>query len=832
MSNSVIPVSVQRRLSWFVSMWDPGRASAPDSATQANRARWHRQASLTTSVGIVAKAVAIGVRFVTIPLALRLLGSERYGLWLSLGSVLAWIGFVGPGLGYGLINALSDASGRDDVPTMRRHVSTAFFTIWTLGLLLLASIPALTAWSGWAGLLGVEGRPDLTGEALALISVAATVFVLSFSLEFIGPVCAGLQEGYLSSVASVAASLLVLVGVVFLAIEGGTLVTFALVVGLPPIVTNLALSVYVLWRRYPELRPSWRLWNRESFASLMGFGGWMFLGQMGELAIFQSANILIANRFGPGEVPRYAVPAALFMNLANVCYLIVQPYWPALKEASVREDWDWIRTAMSRTLKFRVAMMICAGGAIVLGGPTFIRLWAGEQGVPNRSLLVAMSVYYVLVAWSGNYVVLLFGLGLVRIKTFLTLLVGLAHVGGFFLLSPHVGLSAIPLGGAIGVAADGFLASRAASRHIREQINKAAARRRNSERMLNVGATSKRSPPPLVTIVIPYHHNYAQYLEACLESIRQQTYTNWEAILVDDASVGETAEAVVGKLADARFSIIRHERNRGQAAARNTGIRSGSGTFVMPVDCDDLLAPTHLEKLMRALEEHRHCGAAYADFNLFFAASGVLEFPVRDTRALLREQWIPHPGTVVRRVLWERANGYREDEIFRTGNEDWDYFLAIAEIDLQAVRVPEPLYQYRQHENLDHDEPVRLFGLPQSRGDVRSSSDTLRPVRDEAGVPRGRLPRQRRGLLAKGRVRACVATARASVLALAARLRRRRGQETAPIGVQTNGSVWFRHKCSDSISQVRICMARQLFAEVDRSVGCLDVSQTPRFRGT
>jgi glycosyltransferase involved in cell wall biosynthesis len=201
----------------------------------------------------------------------------------------------------------------------------------------------------------------------------------------------------------------------------------------------------------------------------------------------------------------------------------------------------------------------------------------------------------------------------------------------------------------------------------------------------------------LVTIVIPYHHNYAQYLEACLESIRQQTYTSWELILVDDASEGETAEAVVEKLGDTRIRIIRHERNRGQAAARNTGIRSGSGEFVMPVDCDDLLDPTHLEKLMRALDAHPDCGAAYADFRLFFAVSGVLEFPVRDTRALLRDQWIPHPGTVVRRVLWEGANGYCEDEIFRAGNEDWEYFLRIAEVGLRAVRVPEPLYQYRQH---------------------------------------------------------------------------------------------------------------------------------------
>ena len=99
---------------------------------------------------------------------------------------------------------------------------------------------------------------------------------------------------------------------------------------------------------------------------------------------------------------------------------------------------------------------------------------------------------------------------------------------------------------------------------------------------------------PLVTIVIPYHHSYVEYLEPCLESIRQQTYTAWELILVDDASEVDSAGAVVQKLGDQRMRIIRHDRNRGQAAGRNTVIRAGWGELVMPVDCDDLLAPTHL----------------------------------------------------------------------------------------------------------------------------------------------------------------------------------------------------------------------------------------------
>lgn len=206
-----------------------------------------------------------------------------------------------------------------------------------------------------------------------------------------------------------------------------------------------------------------------------------------------------------------------------------------------------------------------------------------------------------------------------------------------------------------------------------------------------------RLSPPQVTIVIPFHQAYTMYLEECLTSVLRQTFQDWEAIVVDDASSDDPARSIVERLGDERVRVIRHERNRGQAAARNTGIRSGVGSFLMTIDCDDIVAPTHLEKLMRVMVDHPDCGAAYADYFMFAARSGRCEFPERDTRDLLREQWIPHGGALVRRTMWERANGYCEDDVFRAGNEDWDYWLSMAEKGLKAVRVPEPLYGYRQH---------------------------------------------------------------------------------------------------------------------------------------
>jgi O-antigen/teichoic acid export membrane protein len=165
------------------------------------------------------------------------------------------------------------------------------------------------------------------------------------------------------------------------------------------------------------------------------------------------------------------VPASVFMNVAGLCFLIVQPYWPALKEATVRGDWEFIRTTVARTLKVRMAIMAAAAVFVIAAGPPLIRMWAGDAAVPGRPLLVAMGGYNMLVTLSGQFVVMLLSFGLARTKAMLTLMVGVAHVGGFLLLWPYLGLSALPIAGAVGVLADCILASRRASRYVREHAS-------------------------------------------------------------------------------------------------------------------------------------------------------------------------------------------------------------------------------------------------------------------------------------------------------------------------------------------------------------------------
>lgn len=434
-------------------------ATAPETR-EDHRARWDRQAWKTTKAGLAARVVSIGVRMLTIPIALRLLGPERYGLWLTISSLITWFGFASAGFGSALINALSAETARDDRLAMQRHVSTVIFSLLVIGIIIIAASALLSQLPGMVSLLGIGRRADLQVEARELIVLAGLIFAGSLALDFTNSLSAGLQEGYFSSLATVSASAITLIWVLLLPYYRIVAVRdYVFAVGLPPVITSVLVACYLLYRKHPFLRPSWRLWSRKSFSGLMGFGGWMFIGLMGDLVIFQSANVLIANQFGPARVPRYAVAASVFQNVAALSNGIVYPYWAAFTEASARRDWAWINSVMYRMLKRTVGLMAGAGLVMVLFGRELIRLWAGESAVPETSLLVAMAVYFTLAAWAANNIVLLLGLGHVRTKALLTAWVAVAQLAGFFLLSHTFGVVALPLTAGAAVLIECVIAS-------------------------------------------------------------------------------------------------------------------------------------------------------------------------------------------------------------------------------------------------------------------------------------------------------------------------------------------------------------------------------------
>ncbi len=187
---------------------------------------------------------------------------------------------------------------------------------------------------------------------------------------------------------------------------------------------------------------------------------------------------------------------------------------------------------------------------------------------------------------------------------------------------------------------------------------------------------------PAVTVVIPTFNRAAIVVRA-IRSVLGQTCQDWELIVVDDGSTDGTEQAVKG-LSDNRIKYIRHDRNRGGGAARNTGIRSAQGEYVAFLDSDDEWLP---EKLQKELEVFRTSdpavGLVYTGKIMLDETGRVLEIrmPTKSGwvyEALLDANFIGSCSrATVKKQALERVAGFDETLV---AHQDWDLWLKVARV--------------------------------------------------------------------------------------------------------------------------------------------------------
>jgi hypothetical protein len=161
---------------------------------------------------------------------------------------------------------------------------------------------------------------------------------------------------------------------------------------------------------------------------------------------------------------------------------------------------------------------------------------------------------------------------------------------------------------------------------------------------------------PMVTVIVPLY-NVEPYVAQCIQSLRDQTWTDFEAICVDDGSSDaslEVARATAGD--DPRFRFLKQPENRGQSAARNLALDHARGTYAVNLDADDYYVPDALERLVACVQ------ADDLDL-LFFAASTFYETrELHRTHPEMQDNRADIPGVMTGRQIYvefERTDAFR-----------------------------------------------------------------------------------------------------------------------------------------------------------------------------
>ena len=360
--------------------------------------------SVVTSLG--GRVVGMLISFLSVPLTIGYLGPERYGAWVSIGSVLAWLRLSDLGLSNGLTNAVTTAAGEDRPDVVQMHLSNGLLMMAVVGT--AAGLIALAAWPfiDWNALLGVTS-PEARAEVGPAVAVALVAFLLSFPLGMAGKVYLAYQEAKIGNYWGMAGNFLTLAALLTVVHTQGGLVWLAVALSGTPVLMGLAGNLYVFLVRHPHLRPGLRHVRSTAMRPLAKVGSKFFLIGIMALVVFETDNLVISHYLGAAEVPQYSLTYTLFSYTSLPQNLVFTFLWAAYTEAIARKDIGWVSRAFHLNLWLGMAFTAAGVAVLVFLTKPFIEWWAGAAVVPSTALVLWMAAWSMINSWTSPIACLL-----------------------------------------------------------------------------------------------------------------------------------------------------------------------------------------------------------------------------------------------------------------------------------------------------------------------------------------------------------------------------------------------------------------------------------------
>lgn len=209
---------------------------------------------------------------------------------------------------------------------------------------------------------------------------------------------------------------------------------------------------------------------------------------------------------------------------------------------------------------------------------------------------------------------------------------------------------------------------------------------------------------PLISVIVPCY-NQAQYLDECLQSVLNQTYTDWECIIVNDGSPDHTEEVAKKWLEkDPRFKYM-HKENGGLSSARNAGIREAKGEWILPLDADDKIGNMYLQ--LAEKEFIKNPKVVYCEAEFFGIINKKWDLKKYDYNLIKYYNQI-FCSAFYKKEDWILVKGY--DENLKFGREDWDFWLSILAENSLVIHLDYLGFYYRR-KNISMDVEINKNNL-------------------------------------------------------------------------------------------------------------------------
>ncbi len=412
-----------------------------DEAT-GRRSRRIFQAGMSA---MLCKGIVLAVNAISIPIAVRYLGAEQFGVWVTISTTLALLIVLDLGIASAMTNLISEAYALNDKELAGRYATTGLVAMVAIAICLGVAGAALWPFIPWAGLFHLSGEANQRMISHA-VAAAYAAFLVGLPAGLAAKFLGGYQEIKTANIFSAAGAGANLLAVVLITQLHGSMVILVAGTAGATVATNLACLLWLWFWHKPWLLPTRRNWNASHLRPLIQSGSEFFILQLAGLIVFNSDNFVIAHYLGPQMVTPYSVTWRLVGYTAALQIILTPALWPAYAEAWVRRDIRWIRSTLNLVMLISMSAVLLGTAMLVMWGRALIRLWAGPAAVPSQTLLVLMCLWILISTFMANTSTVLLATNKTKLQAWLSALAAIVNLSATIWMVQRIGSIGVILG--------------------------------------------------------------------------------------------------------------------------------------------------------------------------------------------------------------------------------------------------------------------------------------------------------------------------------------------------------------------------------------------------
>lgn len=367
-------------------------------------------------LSLIGKMLSLLSSLLVVPLTIDYINPTRYGIWLALSSIIAWIGIVDLGLGHGFRNKLASSLANKDTMLSKQLVSTTYIFLSFLIFIIYIFLLLFNHYIDWTSLLKIDS--SYQNELHKVFGIVAAFFCLKLVVGIFYIVLYADQKAGTVSICQGISNALSLLAIFFLTrYTEGSLVNLAIFYSGVPSIFVLLISIvsFVLIKKYKIISPSFSCLKTSLIKGIFSLGFKFFLINICMIIIFQISNLVISREIGQEEVAQYNISYKYFNILYIIANIIVNPFWSAFTEAYVQKDYEWMKRMVTK-LENIWLLSIVIGLIMLLVSPFIYKLWLNDKISNNMTLNIIMVIFYLIHILASVYMYLINGLGTVKIQ--------------------------------------------------------------------------------------------------------------------------------------------------------------------------------------------------------------------------------------------------------------------------------------------------------------------------------------------------------------------------------------------------------------------------------